>query len=63
MTEEMAGWHHQFNGHELGQTLREVRDREASVSGMLQSRGSQRVIHNLAAEQQHQFFTNVLTAH
>ena len=35
MTEEMAGWHHQFNGHELGQTLREVRDREASVSGML----------------------------
>ena len=21
MTEDMVGWHHQFNGHELGQTL------------------------------------------
>ena len=25
----MAGWHHQCNGHELGQTLEMVRDREA----------------------------------
>ena len=21
MDDEMVGWHHQFNGHELGQTL------------------------------------------
>ena len=21
--DEMVGWHHQFNGHELGQTLRD----------------------------------------
>ena len=26
---EMAGWHHQCNGHELGQTLEMARDREA----------------------------------
>ena len=24
----MAGWHHQFTGHDLGQTLGMVRDRE-----------------------------------
>ena len=27
--EEMVGWHHQFNGHELGQTWEMVREREA----------------------------------
>ena len=26
--DEMAGWHHRCNGHELGQTSGEVRDRE-----------------------------------
>ena len=26
--DEMAGWHHRFNGHELGQTPEMVRDRE-----------------------------------
>ena len=30
MTEdEMVGWHHQFNGHELDQAPRVVMDREA----------------------------------
>ena len=30
MTEnEMVGWHHQFNGHVLGQTLGIMKDREA----------------------------------
>ena len=30
MTEdEMAGWHHQLNGHEFGQTPELVMDREA----------------------------------
>ena len=44
MTEDkMAGWHHQLNGHEFEQTLR---DGEGWMPGMLQSMGSQRVGHN-----------------
>ena len=27
--DEMAGWYHQYKGHELGQTWEMVRDREA----------------------------------
>ena len=27
--DEMVGWHHLFNGHELGQTLGDGEDREA----------------------------------
>ena len=39
MTEdEMAGWHHRFNGHELGQT---PGDGERQRPGVLQSMGSQ----------------------
>ena len=37
---EMVGWHHRFNGHELGQTLEMVRDREdwrAAVHGVSKS--------------------------
>ena len=41
MTEdEMVGWHHQYNGHELGQTLEMVGDREAwcaAVHGVAKS--------------------------
>ena len=45
MTEdEMVGWHHQFNGHEFGQTL-EVGDGRGRT-GVLQSMGLQRVRHN-----------------
>ena len=38
----MAGWHHLFNGHELGQT---PGDGERQRPGVLQSMGSQRVRH------------------
>ena len=27
--DEMVEWHHQLNGHELGQTLEMMKDREA----------------------------------
>ena len=47
----MAGWHHQFNGHEFGQT---PGDGERQRPGVLQSMGSQRVRHKLATEQQQQ---------
>ena len=51
MTEdEMVGWDHQHNGHEFEQTLG---DSEGQGSLVLQSMGSQRVIHNLATKQQH----------
>ena len=36
--DEMTGWHHQCNGHELGQTLE---DGEEQRPGVLQSMGSQ----------------------
>ena len=45
----MVGWHHQLNGHEFGQALR---DGEAGKPGLLQSMGSQRVSHDLVTEQQ-----------
>ena len=51
MTEDgMDGWHHQLNGHEFEQTLREWRTKKF---GVLQSLGSQRIGHNLVTEQQH----------
>ena len=51
MTEdEMVGWQHQLNGHELKQTPETVKDRKP---GRLQSVGSQGVRHNLVTEQQH----------
>ena len=47
----MVGWHHQFNGHEPGQTLG---DGEGQGSLACYSPwGSQRVGHNLVTEQQH----------
>ena len=36
----MVGWHHQFNGHEFGQTLRDTKDRKAwhaAVHGVAKS--------------------------
>ena len=46
----MIGRHHRLNGHEFEYQLREmVKGREACV---LQSRGSQRVGHDSATEQQ-----------
>ena len=41
--DEMAGWHHQCNGHELSRLREMVMDREVCV---LQSMGSQRVGHD-----------------
>ena len=49
--DEMVREHHQLNGHEFEQTLR---DSEAQGSLMLQSMGSKRAGHNLATEQQQQ---------
>ena len=43
--DEMAGWHHQCNGHKLGQT---------SGDGILQSMELQRVRHDWVTEQQQQ---------
>ena len=51
--DEMVGWHHQFNGHELGQT---PGDSESQGSLACSSPwGLQRVGHNLATEQQQLF--------
>ena len=57
MTEdEMVGWHHRLNGHELRQTLR---DGEGQVG--LQSMGSKRVGHDLVNEQQQMLLETGLT--
>ena len=45
--DEMVGWHHRLNGHELSKLGELVMDREASV---LQSMGLQRVGHDWATE-------------
>ena len=45
--DEMAGWHHQLNGHEFEQTLG-----DSEGQGSLASMGSQRVRHNLVTEQE-----------
>ena len=44
----MVGWHHQFNGHELGQTLG---DGEGQGSLASRSPWDGRVGHNLVTEQ------------
>ena len=49
----MFGWHHQFNGHELGQTPED--GERTGGPGASQSMGSQRVRHNLATEHKHTF--------
>ena len=45
---EMVGWHHWLNGHEIGQTLGD-RDREAGHAAVHRA---QRVGHYLVTEQQ-----------
>ena len=49
---EMAGWHHQFNGHESEQTLGESEGQESLAC--YSPWGSQRVGQGLATEQQQQ---------
>ena len=46
----MAGWHHQCNGHELGQT---PEDGQRQRPGVLQSMRLRRVRHDWVTEQQH----------
>ena len=48
----MAGWHHRYKGHELGQTSR---DAEGQRACKLQSMESQRVGHEWVTEQQQQY--------
>ena len=43
MEDEMVGWHHRLNGHELSKIQELVMDREMD---MLQYMGSQRVGHD-----------------
>ena len=45
---EAAGWYHRCNGHDLGQTLGDVRDREAWCAAV---HGSQRAGHDWGTEQ------------
>ena len=54
--DDMVGWHHRLDGHELEQT-----PRYKEHLGMLQSMGSQRVRHDLMTEkQQQQLFMHIL---
>ena len=49
MTEdEMVGWHHPLNAHEFEPTLGDSEGKP----GVLRSKGSQRVRHDLVTEQQ-----------
>ena len=56
---EMVGWYHWLNGHEFAQTQGDS-EGQGSLSfregkpGVLQFMGSQRVVHDLATEQQQQ---------
>ena len=49
--DEMVGWHHQLNGYEFEQTLRNS-EGQGGKPGLLQSMESQRVGHDWATEQQ-----------
>ena len=51
--DEMVGWHHWFNEHELG--ANSWRQWGTGRPGVMQSEGLQRVGHDLATEQQHLF--------
>ena len=48
--DEMVGWYHRLDGHELGKLREMARDRERP--GVLQSTGSRSVRHDLVTEQQ-----------
>ena len=47
--DEMVGLHHRLNGHEFEQTRRQWKTKEPQCAAV---RGSQRVGHDLATEQQ-----------
>ena len=48
--DEMVGWHHQFKGHELGQTQGDGEEQRSLEC--CSPRGSQRLGHELGTEQQ-----------
>ena len=50
----MVGWHHRLNRHEFEQTLG-AGDGQGGLACCSQSMGSQRVRHDLATHQQHQY--------
>ena len=54
----MVGWHHWLNGHEFEQAPGDGKW-QGSLVGMLQSKGSQRVGHDWATEQQQQQYVYV----
>ena len=53
--DEMAGWYHRCNEHELGQTLG-----NGEGQGGFQSMGLQRVRHDLVTEQQRQWSPGII---
>ena len=54
--DEIAGWHHQLNGHEFEQTLG---DGEGQGSLVCYSPWGHRVRHDLATEQQQKIISNI----
>ena len=63
VSEAKAGWHHQWHGHELGQTLGDGEWWGTGRPDVLQSMGLQRVGHNWATEQQQQTKTRDTQSH
>ena len=55
--DEMVGWHHQPNGHEIEQVLEDGKEQGSLV--YLQSVGLQGVRHNWTTEQQQPYHTQV----
>ena len=53
--DEMAEWHHKFNGHELGQILGDGKEKGSLVCYRL---WSHRVRHDLETEQKQQIYTS-----
>ena len=57
----MAGWHHQCNGHELGQTLEDGEGQ--GETGVLQFMGSQRGgLNDWATERQQRLLASPISA-
>ena len=48
--DKMMGWHHRFNGHELGQTPGNGEGQGTGKPGVLQSMGFRRVKYDLATD-------------
>ena len=55
--DDMVGWHHQLNGHEFEQALRDS-EGEENLIGVLQAMGSQKVGLDWETKQQHIFIND-----